>query len=110
MFQAEESSLIAPAEGVKTVEAEDDAYDAFDKGFAVAEAWAGETKNDESPWVMAINGDRCFYWRGGEYMFQAEESSLIAPAEGVRRVKAEDDDAFEEGFAEAEARQARSEQ
>ena len=97
--------MIAPAEGVRRVKAEKD--EDFAEGLAVAEAWAGETKNDESPWTKAINGDRCFYWRGGKYIFQAEASTLIAPAEGVKEVEAEDDARFGKGLAENEARQAR---
>ena len=60
-------------------------------------AAAGVALNPESPWVMATNGDRRYYWRNAP-----SQSSLQAPAEGVKYVQAEDDDEFEEGFAEAE--------
>ena len=60
------------------------------------EAWAGETKNAESPWIKAINGGRHYYWRNDPF-----QSSRHAPAEGVCGVEVEDDDEFEEGFAEA---------
>ena len=51
----------------------------------------------ESPWVMATNGGRRYYWRNDPF-----QSSRQAPAEGVKDVQAEDDDEFEEGFAGAE--------
>ena len=51
----------------------------------------------ESPWVMATNGGRRYYWRNAPF-----QSSRQAPAEGVKEVQAEDDDEFEEGFAGAE--------
>ena len=53
--------------------------------------------NHESPWVMATNGGRCYYWRD-----DPDEASLQAPAEGVCDVQAEDNEEFEEGFAGAE--------
>jgi hypothetical protein len=67
---------------------------------AEIQAWAGETKNAESPWTKAINGGRCFYWRNDPS--GRSQSSLQAPADGVKRVQVEDDDEFEEGFAGAE--------
>jgi hypothetical protein len=66
-----------------------------------AVAAAGVAFNHESPWVMATNGGRRYYWRNDPF-----QSSLQAPAEGVKNVRAEDDDEFEEGFAKAEATQA----
>ena len=60
-------------------------------------AAAGIALNPESPWVMATNGGRRYYWRNAPF-----QSSLQAPTEGVKEVQAEDDDEFEEGFAEAE--------
>ena len=59
---------------------------------------AGEVAfSPESPWVMATNGGRRFYWRNAPF-----QSSLQAPAEGVQQVQAEDDDEFEKSFAGAE--------
>ncbi len=58
---------------------------------------AGVALNPESPWTMATNGGRCYYWRNAPF-----QSSLQAPAGGVKKVQAEDDDEFEEAFAEAE--------
>ena len=62
----------------------------------VALAAAGIACNPESPWVMATNGGRCYYWRN-----DPSQSSLQAPAEGVQTVQAQDDDEFEKGFARA---------
>ena len=60
-------------------------------------AAAGVALNPESPWVMATNGGRRYYWRS-----DLAHSSLQAPAEGVHQVQAEDDDEFEKSFAGAE--------
>eukprot|EP01046_Picozoa_sp_COSAG06_P044240 COSAG06_NODE_5929_length_3204_cov_6.035427_6_plen_121_part_00 len=60
-------------------------------------AAAGVALNPESPWIMATNGGRCYYWRNAPF-----QSSLQAPAEGVQQVQAEDDDEFEKSFAGAE--------
>eukprot|EP01046_Picozoa_sp_COSAG06_P007897 COSAG06_NODE_394_length_16313_cov_11.756568_6_plen_897_part_00 len=62
---------------------------------------AGVALNHESPWTMATNSGRCYYWRNAQF-----HSSLQAPAEGVKIVLPLDDEEFEGGFAEAEALQA----
>ena len=64
-------------------------------------AAAGVALNPESPWTMATNGGRRYYWRNAPF-----QSSLQAPAEGVSQVEAEDDHEFEEGFAGAEKAEA----
>ena len=57
-------------------------------------AAAGVAFNHESPWVMATNGGRRYYWRNAP-----SQSSRQAPAEGVKAVQAEDKREFKEGFA-----------
>eukprot|EP01046_Picozoa_sp_COSAG06_P017023 COSAG06_NODE_1143_length_10539_cov_13.369923_5_plen_257_part_00 len=60
-------------------------------------AAAGVALNPESPWTMATNGGRRYYWRNAPF-----QSSLQAPAEGAKKVQAEDDDEFEKGLKKAE--------
>jgi hypothetical protein len=50
--------------------------------------------NHESPWIMATNGGRCYYWRNAPF-----QSSRQAPAEGVKAVQPADKREFKKGFA-----------
>ena len=71
-------------------------------------AAAGVAFNHESPWIMATNGGRRYYWRNAPFQSSLWHSrtercaSLQAPAEGVKKVRAEDDEEFEKSFAGAE--------